>query len=71
MKPFAQHLDELRVFPRLFMLGYGWMMAEVLFWAMSLPDLSTGQTVVLTTMTAIFPALLGFYVNTGKKWDEK
>jgi hypothetical protein len=39
-KPTAQHIDELRVFPRLILAFYMYLSWQLFEWASGLPDLS-------------------------------
>lgn len=68
MKPIAQHIDEWRIFPRIFMLIYYFYLGKVLFWQITLPEISTQQAAVLSILVGITPAMLAFYVSTGTKW---
>jgi len=58
-------LNQYRVFPRLFAIFYLYCMAEVIFWAMNLPDLSNAQTALVTSVTVPAAAFFKYYVETG------
>jgi len=42
-----------------------WRVGE---WAMSLKDISTPQTVFISTIYGAFPFLLNFYMQQGNSW---
>lgn len=60
-------VDRWRVAPRLFVLGYGWLMWDVAHWFMALPDPNAAQSAFVSTMTGVAAAIFGFYVNSGRK----
>ena len=65
----AERIDALRVFPRLFVFGYGAIAYEVWHWVRDLPDLTTSQAAFTTTVLGLCIPLLGWYFNTGRKWS--
>lgn len=64
----AERVDAWRVFPRLFVVGYGVLAFEVFYWVSHLPDMSPSQSAFATTVLGLCIPLLGWYMNTGRKW---
>ena len=65
---FARLFDVYRVVPRVALGGYMIQMWRVGEWAMSLKDISTPQTVFISTIYGAFPFLLNFYMQQGNSW---
>lgn len=65
----AEVVDAWRLFPRLFMLGYGLMCWHIVAWAMSLPTLSAEQAGLAGGITAMFVPLSNWYMQTGRRWE--
>ena len=64
----AEMLDAYRVVPRLWLMGYGWMLWRVNDWFMSLADPSTQQAAMISTVWGAGAMITAFYVQTGRKW---
>lgn len=64
----AEVVDAWRLFPRLFLLGYGLMCWHVVAWAMALPVLSVEQAGLAGGVTAMFAPLSNWYMQTGRRW---
>jgi hypothetical protein len=60
-------LTDLRLIPRLMVLGYGWMMYEVTMWFMDLDSPATQQAALVTTVFGASAAIFGLYTNSGDK----
>ena len=61
-------LTNLRVIPRLMVLGYGFMLWRVTEWFMALPTPGTQQAALITTIYGAAAAIFGLYCNgTGAK----
>lgn len=67
--PAAEVLDAFRVFPRIFLIGYGWLGIEVCVWAMAQPALSIEQMGFASAVIGLFVPLTGWYMQTGRKWQ--
>lgn len=67
----AEVLDAFRVVPRILICGYGWMLWRISEWAMSLPDLSGGQSAFVATVWGASAGVFGLYVNTGRHWEKE
>lgn len=65
---FARLFDVYRVVPRVALGGYMIQMWRVGEWAMGLKDISTPQTVFISTVYGAFPFLLNFYMQQGNAW---
>jgi hypothetical protein len=64
----ARGVDVYRVVPRIALACYmvqAWRVGE---WAMGLKDISTPQTVFISTVYGVFPLLLNFYMQQGNNW---
>jgi hypothetical protein len=66
MDRIAELLNKFRTFPRLFAIFYMYLTASVIFWAMGLPDPSSGQWLV-AAVTVPAAAFFHSYVNSGTK----
>ena len=64
-------LHEYRVFPRVILLGYSGLLYYVTEWFMSLPDPTTQQTVLMTTIAGLSAAVFGFYTTTTSGTNKK
>lgn len=64
----AERIDAYRVIPRLCLLGYGALLAQVTYWFMTLPEPSNGQAAFVSTVWGASAAVMTFYINTGRKW---
>lgn len=64
----AERVDAMRVFPRLFVAGYGVLAWDVWRWVQSLHDMTVAQTAFTTSIIGLCIPLLGWYMNTGRKW---
>jgi hypothetical protein len=64
----ARFIDIYRVVPRIALAFYMAQMWRVGEWAMDLKDISTPQTVFISTVYGAFPFILNFYMQTGNTW---
>ncbi len=64
----AELVDAYRVFPRVFLIGYGWLALRMCEWAMALPAISIEQMGLVTAVAGLFVPLTGWYMQTGRKW---
>jgi hypothetical protein len=64
----GESIDKLRVIPRVLLGLYTWQAWIVGAWAMSRPDLTTPQTVFVSTVYGVYPMLLNFYMQNGTDW---
>lgn len=48
-------------------VGYGYLVYDVVMWFKGLPDPSTAQTFLVTTVTGLAPIVLNFYMDGMKK----
>jgi len=62
-------IDAGRVFPRMFLALTGYLIWDVVQWFQALGTPNTQQASLLVTIVGIIPAVLGFYMNSGKNWD--
>jgi hypothetical protein len=61
---YAQALHDFRAFPRVILLGYAWLVWDVVQWFEALQAPSTQQVVLLTTIVSFSAAIFGFYTTT-------
>jgi len=66
MTPLYEQINLYRVVPRLLVLGYSWLMYEVAFWFMSLPNPMPEQAAFVSTMVGVSAAIFGLYANSGR-----
>lgn len=65
----AEITDAFRVFPRLFLIGYGLLGLRVCAWVMTLDSLSVEQMGFASVVAGLFVPLTGWYMQTGRKWQ--
>lgn len=65
----AEIVDAWRLFPRLFVGGYGWLAWDMHEWITRLPDISTQQAAYSTAIIGLCVPLVGWYMQTGRKWQ--
>jgi len=64
-KLWAKRVNEWRIIPRLLIGGYGFLVWEVSFWAMGLPEMSGPQSAFVGTIYGSAAGFFAFYCNTG------
>jgi hypothetical protein len=65
---YAELVDAWRVVPRSILGAYGIMVWVVLEWFMAMPDPTTQQAALVTTISGTVAAVIGLYQHTGRKW---
>jgi hypothetical protein len=68
---FPYWFDRLRLFPRLFISVYIYLLYDVVQWFMALPDPNTQQAGLVSVIVGAGAAWFGLYVNTGNSKSEK
>lgn len=63
----AKALNDLRVVPRILVLGYGYLFYQVSYWFMTLIAPTNTQAAFISTMVGISAAVFGLYTNSGRK----
>ena len=63
----AEIINAFRIIPRMLLVAMGFLIWAVVQWFMGVDDPSTQQTTLVTTITAIIPAIIGLYQSTGNK----
>lgn len=66
---FAEVTDAFRIFPRLFLTGYGFLCWELAKWVMARPDISASQSAFATAIIGLAVPLTAFYMQTGRRWQ--
>jgi len=61
----AHCINRLRIVPRVIVAGYGYLIWDVVQWFMALPEPTTQQAALITTMTGVSVAVFGFYMQGG------
>lgn len=61
-----QKLNEWRVMPRLLVVCYGLLVADVANWYMALPDPNAAQAAFVSTVSLAAAGVFNFYVNSGR-----
>ncbi len=62
----AKTLDAWRIFPRVFICMYLFILVQSFNWFISLPDPTTQQAGLVSTVIGVGAAWFGLYVNSGK-----
>jgi hypothetical protein len=62
---FARMLDYWRIFPRMFITVYIYLLYDVVQWAMSLEAMSTQQSSLVSVVIGSGAAWFALYVNSG------
>jgi hypothetical protein len=57
-------IDRLRIFPRMFMIVYMWMLYEMTLWFLALPDPTVAQAGFVSVVVGAGAAWFGIYVNS-------
>ena len=60
----AYAIDSFRIFPRVFISVYIYLLYESVTWFMSLPEPTTQQASLISVMTGIGAAWFGLYTQT-------
>lgn len=58
-----EYFDKWRVFPRMFLSVYMYLLCSVVFWFMMLPDPNTQQAGLVSVLVGVGAAWFGIYVN--------
>jgi len=61
----AHCINRLRIVPRIIVGGYGYLIWDVVQWFMALPEPTTQQAALITTLTGVSVAVFGFYMQGG------
>ena len=61
------HIDHLRLVPRLVLAGYAWLVYVMCQWFMTLPDPTGNQSLFVGTVVGASAGVFGLYVNSGRK----
>lgn len=67
----AEVIDAFRVVPRSVLILYGILVWVVVSWFMGLPEPTTQQAALVTTVTGLIAAVAGLYQNSGRPWRDK
>ena len=67
----ADLVDEWRLFPRIFLIGYGSLSIQACHWYMSLDDPTAQQTAFVTLLSTVFAPLCSWYMTSGKSNQPK
>ena len=65
----AELVDAYRVFPRIFLLGYGALCWKVGLWFMVLDKPSAEQSAFVTIIVSVFAPLANWYMQSGRRWQ--
>lgn len=60
----SKNLDSFRIWPRAFMVVYGYMLWEVTEWFMTLPEPNMAQGSFVGIVWGAAAGFFGFYVNS-------
>ena len=62
---FAQAVDAWRIFPRVFICTYIYLLYEVTMWFMALPEPNNAQSALVSVVVGAGAAWFGLYTGTG------
>lgn len=65
----AEVIDAHRVFPKIFVFGYGVLCWHVALWFMKLEHPITEQSAFVTIVVSVFAPLFNWYSQGGRKWQ--
>ena len=65
----AEVIDAHRVFPKIFVIGYGLLCWKVALWFMGLPHPTGEQSAFVTIVVSVFAPLFNWYSQGGRKWQ--
>lgn len=66
-----EFINEYRIFPRLFLLSFGWVSYEVIQWFMLLEAPNNSQGAFVSAMVAVLSFILRNYSESGIKIEKK
>ncbi len=66
----AEVIDAHRVFPKLFVFGYGLLCWKVAIWYMVLATPSAEQSAFVTIIVSVFAPLMNWYMAGGRTWTK-
>jgi len=66
----AKAIDAWRIFPRVFISTYIYLLYEVTIWFMSLPDPNNAQAGLVSVVVGAGAAWFGLYAGTGPKMQK-
>lgn len=65
----AEAIDYLRIVPRAIMVGYSYMLYNVVDWYMSLSKPNMEQSTLVSVVVTIAGVVIGLYTKSGHSWD--
>jgi len=65
----AKAVDSWRIFPRIFITTYIYLLYKVVIWFMALPDPNMNQAGLVSVVVGAGAAWFGLYTNSSKKFD--
>lgn len=66
----AEIIDAYRIFPRIIVGVYGWLVYDMYQWYTALEAPTANQAAFVSTIVGAAAIIVGVYVNTGRKWDK-
>ena len=63
----AHAVDQWRIFPRIFITTYIYLLYKVVMWYMALPSPTMEQSVLVSIVVGAGAALFGLYTGSSKK----
>ena len=66
----AEVVDAHRIFPKVFVFGYGALCWKMALWYMALDKPSTEQTAFVTIVVSVFAPLFNWYAQGGRTWTK-
>jgi len=67
----AELIDAYRMIPRILLLSVAYLVWDTIEWYKLLDNPTSQQSALITTVTAIIPFVINFYLSSGRKWQDK
>jgi hypothetical protein len=65
----AEIIDAHRIFPKVFVFGYGILCWHIALWYMGLEVPGNEQTAFVTIVVSVFAPLFNWYSQGGRRWQ--
>lgn len=66
----AELIDAFRIFPRVILCGYAYLVWDMWTWVRGMADITVQQGALLAAVIGLAVPLTGWYMQTGRKWGK-